>query len=365
MDKLNNENHFLEIDLISKIHNLWKHKSTIIKSIPIGIICGIIVAFSIPKSYEVEVLLSPESGTNNGNGNIAGVASMLGINSISGVTGQDALNISMFPDIITSTPFILEMFNVSVTTSQNEVLAFSDYLNTEEKAWWTYIFTAPRNIISLFQNKSSDLMKEEKINPFQLTHKQYSQIQAMKQIFQANIDKESQMTKIKVSLQDPKVAAIIADSVTYKLQKYITDYKTRKAKEDYDFINKLCNERKVQYHHAQQEYASFLDANKNISTQASKTIQDRLQNEVNLALQVYSQLEGQLQIASAKVQEAKPIFAIVEPPTIPLIPKFPNKTLIVIICTILFPFITGLWFMFIKNIISQCSEYIRTLQEIS
>ena len=43
------------------------------------------------------------------------------------------------------------------------------------------------------------------------------------------------MTKVTVSLQDPLAAAIVADSAVHKLQEYITDYRTRKAKQDYDF----------------------------------------------------------------------------------------------------------------------------------
>lgn len=39
---------------------------------------------------------------------------------------------------------------------------------------------------------------------------------------------------------------------------------------------------------------------------------------MNLSYQVYSQVASQLQIARAKVQEEKPVFAIVEPAVIPL-----------------------------------------------
>ena len=46
--------------------------------------------------------------------------------------------------------------------------------------------------------------------------------------------------------------------------------------------------------------------------------QERLQNDMNLAYQVYSQVANQLQVARAKVQEEKPVFAVVEPAVIPL-----------------------------------------------
>ena len=38
------------------------------------------------------------------------------------------------------------------------------------------------------------------------------------------------MTTITVTLQDPKVTAIVADSIVAKLQQYIIDYRIKKAK---------------------------------------------------------------------------------------------------------------------------------------
>lgn len=75
------------------------------------------------------------------------------------------------------------------------------------------------------------------------------------------------MTKVTVSLQDPLAAAIVADSAVHKLQEYITDYRTRKAKQDYDFQLNLCEQYRKEYFEAQQEYAKFADANRNIILQ--------------------------------------------------------------------------------------------------
>ena len=42
---------------------------------------------------------------------------------------------------------------------------------------------------------------------------------------------------------------------------------------------------------------------------------------MSLAYQVYSQVASQLQVARAKVQEEKPVFAVVEPAVVPLNPS--------------------------------------------
>ena len=66
----------------------------------------------------------------------------------------------------------------------------------------------------------------------------------LKSILKVETDKKSNITKVTVSLQDPLAAAIVADSAVHKLQEYITDYRTRKAKQDYDFQLSLCKQYK-------------------------------------------------------------------------------------------------------------------------
>ena len=56
-----------------------------------------------------------------------------------------------------------------------------------------------------------------------------------------------------------------------------------------------------------------MDTHDNLILQSVRTEQERLQNDMSLAYQVYSQVANQLQVARAKVQEEKPVFAIVEP----------------------------------------------------
>ena len=49
----------------------------------------------------------------------------------------DALNVSLFPDIVASTPFILELFNAHVTTLDGEVdTTFVAYLDEQKAPWW-------------------------------------------------------------------------------------------------------------------------------------------------------------------------------------------------------------------------------------
>lgn len=351
MIKSNQQTENQEIDLIALFRKLYINRKNIYKAVGIGIAAGIIIGFSLPRTYQVDVNLSPESGV-SATGGLSGIASMFGLGSASAGFGEDALTFNMFPEIVKTNPFALEMLQIPIQTQKGDSIILYDYLDTEKKSWWGYAMGAPGMLIggikSLFKEEQKDSIKA--IDPFRLTPEQSGRIGMLKKILEVETDKKSNMTKVTVSLQDPLAAAVVADSAVHKLQEYITDYRTRKAKQDYDFQFSLCEQYKKEYFEAQQEYAKFADANRNVILQAVTSEKDRLQKNLSLAEQIYSQSMGQLQVLRGKVQEAKPVFAVVEPATVPLAPASPKKMLIIIAFAFLAFVLESAWILFGKDI---------------
>lgn len=351
MIKSNQQTENQEIDLIALFRKLYINRKNIYKAVGIGIAAGIIIGFSLPRTYQVDVNLSPESGV-SATGGLSGIASMFGLGSASAGFGEDALTFNMFPEIVKTNPFALEMLQIPIQTQKGDSIILYDYLDTEKKSWWGYAMGAPGMLIggikSLFKEEQKDSIKA--IDPFRLTPEQSGRIGMLKKILEVKTDKKNNMTKVTVSLQDPLAAAIVADSAVHKLQEYITDYRTRKAKQDYDFQLSLCKQYKKEYFEAQQEYAKFADANRNVILQTVTSEKERLQKNLTLAEQIYSQSMGQLQVLRGKVQEAKPVFAVVEPATVPLAPASPKKMLIIIAFAFLAFVFESAWILFGKDI---------------
>ena len=95
-----------EIDIMELISKLWKKRMMIIKWCVVGAVIGLVVGFSIPKTYSASVTLAPESQPKSGSG-LSGMASMFGVNISS---SSDAISVDMFPDVVHSTPFIVDLF---------------------------------------------------------------------------------------------------------------------------------------------------------------------------------------------------------------------------------------------------------------
>lgn len=312
-----------EIDLVEIFYSIIRIRKKLYKSAVVGLIIGIIVALSIPKEYTVKITLSPEMGSSKDGNGLAGLAaSFLGNGSTMG-DGTDALNASLSTDIVASTPFLLEVLNMDILVSnEGDKMSLESYLDEQSFPWWSYIWGLPGMLVSsvkgLFTEEEKELLDERKHGAIELTKKQYNKINQLKNKIVANIDKKTAITSISVTLQSPRVTAVVADSVVHKLQEYITDYRTSKTKEDCAYLEKLFKERQSEYYIAQKKYAEYIDTHDNLILQSVRTEQERLQNDMSLAYQIYSQVANQLQVARAKVQEEKPVFAIVEPAVIPM-----------------------------------------------
>ena len=164
------------------------------------------------------------------------------------------------------------------------------------------------------------------------------------------------MTSVTATFQDSKIAAVVADSVVKKLQEYIIDYRTSKSKEDCLYLEKLFKERQQEYYVAQKKYADYMDSHDNIILQSVRTEQERLQNDMSLAYRVYSQVASQLQVARAKVQEEKPVFAVVEPAVVPLYPSGTSRKVYVLVFVFLSVCIVISWNLFGKDLLSKFKE---------
>lgn len=339
------ENDELEIDWMDILRRIYAIRKTLYKAAGVGVVLGIIIALSIPKQYTVTVTLSPEMNGDKAGGLASLASSFLGGGTTS--SSNDALNVTLAPDIVASTPFILELFNTRVQTLNGELdTTLIAYLGEQKQPWWRYIKAAPGMAIgaikSLFAEEADTTAT---LNPFQLTEKETAKVKGLRQSILAEVDKKTAMTTITVTLQDPKVTAIVADSVVAKLQQYIIDYRIKKAKEDCAYLEELYKERQQEYYNAQSKYAHYFDTNRNIAFQSVRAEQERLQNDMSLAYQVYSQVAQQLQVARAKIQEEKPVFAVVEPATIPLQPSGTSRKIIFVGVLFLVICATGGWIL--------------------
>lgn len=320
-----------EIDLVELALKVWAKRKMILRNTAIGAVVGIVVAFSIPKEYKTTVKLAPENTSQAGAaGGMGALAAMAGINI--GGAGADGLTPSLYPDIVASTPFLMELKDMPVTTLKDQqTYTLYEYMTEHQKsAWWSKLMALPGKaiggVLSLFSDKEEE--KAEEWNAFQLTQKQQGFLGALSSKIQVKDVKG--VIEATVDMQDPMVSAQVADSLVSKLQAYMINYKTEKSRNDLSYAQKLYKEAQLRYFEIQKQYAQYEDANKNVVSAKYAIEKERLQNEVTLAFSVYNGLAQQVEMAKAKVQQDTPVVTILEPAKVSLLAAKPNKKLVIV-----------------------------------
>lgn len=339
-----------EIDIMELISKLWKRRSMIIKWCIGGAILGLIVGFSIPKTYKASVTLAPEMQQKTSNG-VSSIASMMGVNLNNSV---DAISVEMFPDVVHSTPFIFELFDLPVTFEHKDTVVNTtllDYMLEYQKSpWWTPVLQFPFKALGWCIDLVTPGEEEEStggpLNPNNLPKKEREVVKFFAENIMVNVDKKSFKTQMSIEMQDPVIVAKVMETITENLKDYMSDYRTSKARQDVENLEVICEQRKTDYYKAQHAYANYVDSNKNVSLQSAQVERDRLQQEMNLSYQVYSQVATNLEGARIQAEQAKPVFVIIDPVTVPIKRTAPSKAKMLIIFTFLAGCISAAWILF-------------------
>lgn len=350
----NHEEEEKEIDLLELASKLWAQRKKLAIWSVCGAVVGLVIAFSIPKEYSTSVKLSPEiTDAKASGGSLGALASMAGL-SAGNASGADAVYPQLYPDVVSSVPFTTSLFDVEVQTKEDgNIMTVRQFLEEETSApWWSAVLGVPGKLIGLLETKE-EVPGDHKLDNFQLTLDESQLVEALNRRVSASVDQKTSVVTIDVTMQDPRISAILADTVVARLQEYITDYRTNKARNDLKYAEKLNEEAKNNYYKAQQRYADYLDRNQSLAFHSAQTMRDRLENEATLAFNLYNQTAQQVQKAQAKVQENTPVYAVVTPATVPVKASSPKKFMILAGFTFLAFVACAAWILFIAPLIME------------
>ena len=312
------------IDFGKIFKDLLKHKKLYYKVLPVAFILAAIYALSLPNYYNCTVKLSPElSGGTSSKSGLASLASSFGVNLGAGMgNGTEALFPTLYPDLMNSVDFKTSLFQVKVKREKDkQEFTYYDYLDKEQKApWWSQ---ATKAFFGLFSSKESE--ESTSIDPFMLTKEQTEIMKAINKNVVCDVDKKTMVITINVTDQDALICATMADSVKTRLQKFITDYRTSKARVDLEYNKKLFVEAKARYEELRDRYVAYADSHREVSSQSAKTKESDLQNEMQMQQQIYQQVVAQLQQAEMKVQQETPAFTTLQSATVPVLKAGPKR----------------------------------------
>ena len=327
------------IDFMHIAQLAWKHRKLYYKVLGITFVVACIIGYSIPKTYKCEVTLAPELATSSNTSSLMSLASSYGLRlgSSSMIGNSDALFPTLYPDMMISTDFLTSLFPIQIRqTDSLTTKSYYDYLkNDQKRPWWSaaigWTIGGIVNVVESFFPEDSLEVDDARVNPFMLTEDQTQIAKLVARKVVCDVDQKTLVITIDVTDQDPLVCATLADSVKNRLQDFITDYRTNKARVDLEYYDNLCKESKANYDKARQKYADFVDSNNDLILKSVLAKQNDLENEMQLQYNAYVNYSSLRQGAEARVQQATPAFTTLQNATVPVKPVGPRKKRIVLI----------------------------------
>lgn len=318
----NLEEEEMSIDWMGILKKLLKRWKFIALVTFIFSVLGVVAALLMTRKYNVTMTLAPEL-QNRTNNSISALATMLGGNAAMMNSTPDALNITLFPEISASTPFLCSFFDMPITKfispeqalegAAPDTTTLYTHLRGRDKPM------TDRQLRRIAKWDQRYLYNDSILDPLQLTPRQYKALKKMRNAVTTTVDNKTGVTTIVVTMDDPMIAKQLADSVCVRLQDFVTEYRTKKATADYNYYVEMANEAHAKLVKAQAAYAARVDYDRSVILQSVSSARQRLQDEANLANQLYTQMAQQREMAKAKIQEVKPVYAVVQPA------YFPNK----------------------------------------
>jgi hypothetical protein len=334
------------IDLRDIFAKLWNNKRLYTIVLVASFLFGLLWIMPKPRFYKTNVSLAPEPGSGNSiSGSMSSIASSFGID-LGDMQTMDAIYPTLYPDLFATSNFIVSLFDIKITT-QDGILTttYYDYLDKHQKKdpW-----DIPKGWVSKQINKLMPATingnrgnTKGGINPFCLTKRQDEIVNKVRNNITCSIDRKTNVITITVEDQDPLICATMADSVRERLQQFITDYRTSKARKDVAYYEGLTRKAKAEYERVRQTYVAYADANTDVVLESFRSKQEDLENEMQLRFNAYTAFNTQLQQARAKLLENMPAFTTIQAASVPIKPAGPKRMFIIIgIMFIAFAFTT-------------------------
>ena len=331
------------IDLRKITQKILARKKLFYIVLPIVFVLSSIYIFSLPRYYTSTVKLAPETDNSLAEGGLGGLASSFGFD-IGSMSTSDAIFPELYPELLGTNDFITKFFTATVEDEKNTFKTdYYTYLTQlQKRPWWSPVTDFFGGILKALLPSS----EEEEVssgaggngtggnntfNPLHLTKKQNDVAEAIKGKIKCSIDRKTSLITIDVTDQDRRICATIADSIRLKIQEFIIDYRTRKARVDVEYYTKLTEEAKKEYEMARETYTRFADTNRSLVLESITSMGTDLEKEMTMKYTNYTTYNGQLQAAIAKLQQRTPSFTLLQGASIPVKPVGPKRVRFVFI----------------------------------
>jgi len=352
-----------EIDLIELAKNIWDGRWTIAKITSVFVAIGLFIALFSPVEYESEAILMPEvqQQADRAGQLLQRFGGAFGIGGGSQLQGQaGTIPPMIYPRIVNSLSFQMELMekeirfaDYGVTTTIPEF--YENHYSPSLTQWIGKVTIGlPYTVLGWFRGEGEVQVEAE--DPFEgefirLSKTELELINTIRDNISVSLDEETGLLTSRVTLHDARAAAELNRHVIELLKEYVTEYRIEKARQDLEFVDEQQAQARERFEETQIRLADFRDANISLATARAQTELERLQDEKNLAFNLYNSLSQQLEEARLRMQEQTPVFSTMQAVNVPSDKSSPRRGVLLLSSMLIGVFFAVLFqtILFIKN----------------
>jgi uncharacterized protein involved in exopolysaccharide biosynthesis len=324
------------INLNGFLQVIQKEKIKIFIIIVIFTLAGVIISITQKDEFISNGKLLPESQNGSTSNDFQGLAALAGINFGEPAAGGDAIRPDLYPDVIQSTEFFMNLFRTKVKIEGKEVVDFERY-------YFERIINEGNKELKLnFKNIDGNVY---------LGQKSEEAVNELKKRISCSYDKKTGIIIISAKMPDAVVAASIASFTMNYLKNYIINYRTEKQRRDLNFLSEKLMKAEGKYYNLQSKKANYMDKMPLTALRmlSSDLQRERIEKEYQNSSSFYNTLLQKYEEAKLKIQQETPILKVLDPPIIPNKPSEPIRSKIILGSLIIGLFVSLIFVIFINK----------------
>ena len=331
------------IDIMALVKSLWDGRKTVIICTVVFMLLGLVAALTMKKEYSVSTVMVPQLNSKSGSSSLSSLASLAGFD-LSSMSSSSELSPLIYPQIVNSVPFRLEMMHTPLHYSKSDTLiSMIDYAEAgyEKPSIFgvikKYTLGLPGVIMKAIRGEQPEVeLKDEEddasgvAKPLVVTVKEHEMLERFGEVMSLAVDKKEGYITLSVKGREPIQTAELAMKAQQKLQDEVTRFRIEKSESELEYIQARYDEVKQENDRYQEQLATLKDRSKNVATTRASIELERVQAKYNVASSIYNEMAKQLEQAKMQVKKDTPVFTVIQPVTVPM--KSANsraKTLIV------------------------------------
>lgn len=331
------------LDMMAMVRQLWAGRKTIFITLGIFFALGLVAAITMKRTYSVQTVMVPQMGNDKSSG-LGGLAALAGFD-LGMTQNSGELSPLSYPQIVSSVPFRLEMMHTPLHYEKcDTMISMFDYAlaGYDKPSVFSYILKytigLPGVILSSISSKpkeiaipgSGETQTNNEPKPVVVSLDEQKMLEMMGQVISLDVDKKEGFITLKVNGSEPVQTAELAIKAQKLLQEEVTRFRVEKSQSELEYIQARYDEAKEESDRYQAALAGTTDRFQNVITTSANIGKERIRSKYNVANTVYMEMAKQLEQAKMKVKKETPVFAIIQPVTMPMRPSNSRaKTLIV------------------------------------